>query len=689
MQNHVFQPIAADALLDAELQKRCTHQSKVQIGCPDIDQNVLLGGFERASVIGVSTEEESMSLQMAVQVVATQLAYDDAQTALIASTLPVATVARALKDTLLAQHGRAFAWRSVLERVSISRVFDVRGLEEALGEVERAEKSAAVCGGRPETPVEQARVAPDDVRESERELPALRRLSMEIPDSEEDDDGEFSQEDVYLLESDEESSELSEVPEMLPSQEEGGEQGGEKEQVKANYGEENVSTSSPLSSLSSLEELEDIEHLEPVEEEEENQESGSVDADALSDIVDSHSQAIFQPLADGLAANYPVSRAQSPLFQTDAESTLKPTIIMSHGNSPTAVQEDTQAVLGIGTGESFSVLETTSPEYSLETASKATMEMAVEAASEQQLEGPQIGQSRVEILRAASSEGKSSRKMSEMDAEQVESQKFELATRLHSSSTMQPQERMVELESSFIEPIFETAFEEPSLEEFAPIEPTPPQLPQPSQPSRTSPQSKRQETPQSKSQETPHSSPPTIIAITHFSTLLTTLFANSSSPAAHDALQLLSRRIRHLSRTLSSSPLILLTNGTTAPFLPASAPPPTLLSKPRKPQHEPTLKSVFSPLPNAPAPKKHKPAFGLSFTQMLDVHLLCTTQPRNNQDAERLALGQAARMVWVVEVLMDDVGVWDGRTGERSTREQRWGAFEIQGGRLVDVFPRP
>ncbi|KAG7120412.1 hypothetical protein HYQ44_004908 [Verticillium longisporum] len=192
------------------------------------------------------------------------------------------------------------------------------------------------------------------------------------------------------------------------------------------------------------------------------------------------------------------------------------------------------------------------------------------------------------------------------------------------------------------------------------------------------------------------STAPDIILITHFSTLLTTLFARQDKSAAHNSINLLSSHLRHLSRTLPTSPLILLLN-TTAPSLPGTATPAvdTPSRKPSSRPLDPTLRSVFNPPPltiagyQSAASRRNKPSFGMVFAQMLDLHLLCTRVPRTAEDAERI-FGDApgdARFVWVVEVLLDEIGVWGGQgKGPRRSREQRWGAVDVVGGSVVDAF---
>ncbi|EFQ32659.1 uncharacterized protein GLRG_07803 [Colletotrichum graminicola M1.001] len=223
--------------------------------------------------------------------------------------------------------------------------------------------------------------------------------------------------------------------------------------------------------------------------------------------------------------------------------------------------------------------------------------------------------------------------------------------------------------------------------------------------------------------------PPDIILITHFQSLMTALFTRHNRQSAHHSLQVLSTHLRYLARNLPSSPLIMLLNGTSSSKeAPTSAsrpadhqdgPPPPLNygggaggSRSNKPL-DPTLRSIFNPPPlnstgyggNQAASRRNRPTFGLVFSQLLDLHLLCTRVPRNKEDVEKiyaLAPGPGvggenggfkggARYVWVIEVLLDELGVWEGdilnsTVKVRKGREQRWAAVDVKGGRVVDAF---
>jgi hypothetical protein len=102
--------------------------------------------------------------------------------------------------------------------------------------------------------------------------------------------------------------------------------------------------------------------------------------------------------------------------------------------------------------------------------------------------------------------------------------------------------------------------------------------------------------------------------------------------------------------------------------------------------------------------RQNRPSFGVTFAQFLDLHLLCTKVPRTRDDVEmEIALGAGSEDVkyaWVVEVLLDELGIWDWEKGQsedsrgeetrlppRVNREQRWGAVDVWDGvRVVDAF---
>ncbi|CEI60933.1 unnamed protein product [Fusarium venenatum] len=182
---------------------------------------------------------------------------------------------------------------------------------------------------------------------------------------------------------------------------------------------------------------------------------------------------------------------------------------------------------------------------------------------------------------------------------------------------------------------------------------------------------------------------PEVIVMTHFSSLLTSLFAHRERSAARTSLQLLGSHLRDLSRNLPSNPLILLLNSTSSSFSgPAST---TTATSPAKQAFiDPTLRSIFNP-PSATgySSRRTKPNFGLSFTQLLDLHILCTRIPKKRTVAELVVQprsGEEAKMVWAVEVLLDEMGVWESKMGARAGREQRWTVIDVVKGRIERAF---
>jgi hypothetical protein len=212
-------------------------------------------------------------------------------------------------------------------------------------------------------------------------------------------------------------------------------------------------------------------------------------------------------------------------------------------------------------------------------------------------------------------------------------------------------------------------------------------------------------------------STPDIIVVTHFSSLLRTLFTHCDKASAHTNLQLLSLRLRRLARS-AAGPLIMLLNTTASPStMPSKSGLGAFPSDPNHPANssesvtaikrqrplDPTLRSIFDTAPqprggygnvpihgydhgyghgydagSAAGPgraaaalmRRNKPSFGAMFAQFLDLHLLCTKVPRTREDAEAaVALGTGAgiegvKYAWVVEVLLDELGALDWkRTG--------------------------
>lgn len=222
------------------------------------------------------------------------------------------------------------------------------------------------------------------------------------------------------------------------------------------------------------------------------------------------------------------------------------------------------------------------------------------------------------------------------------------------------------------------------------------------------------------------SSHPDVILITHMSTLLSSLFHQRDKAIAHQTLQLLASHLRYLTRSPEhGGPLVMILNSTTSSDInypvppreqdrdgPLRQPPQGGPRSPNRPL-DPTLRSIFNPPPlplsglsyshDTPQSRRNKPSFGLIFTQMLDMHLLCTKIPKTKRDAKALyapvspGTGKKVDYVWAVEVLLDQIGLWEGpekvlEGAPRRSREQRWGAVEVEKHgsivRLVDAFEK-
>jgi hypothetical protein len=219
---------------------------------------------------------------------------------------------------------------------------------------------------------------------------------------------------------------------------------------------------------------------------------------------------------------------------------------------------------------------------------------------------------------------------------------------------------------------------------------------------------------QSNPQETGPATLPDLIVITHTSTLLNALFTGRDKEVAHNTMLLLSSHLHSLTRSPShGGPLLMFINSTTSPSSsstsfshhtnPGSTAPPT----DRQNHVEPTLRSIFNIPPptvaghqqvvqNFTPARRNKPAFGVVFSQMLDLHLLCTRVPRTRADNAALMANPGLAVpgvsyVWVVEVLLDEIGVYERSDEgwnweERRCREQRWGVVDIDAeGRVVDA----
>ncbi|KAG5927486.1 hypothetical protein E4U42_002196 [Claviceps africana] len=171
--------------------------------------------------------------------------------------------------------------------------------------------------------------------------------------------------------------------------------------------------------------------------------------------------------------------------------------------------------------------------------------------------------------------------------------------------------------------------------------------------------------------------PPSLVLITHFSSLLSGLFAQRERRAAHETVSRVGARLGRLSRTLPSGPLVMMLNSATGTG--------TGTGPPTRTAADPSLQGIFGPRP--------RPSFGVVFAQLLDMHLLCSrattrhggtpTETVRRRDGGQEQDHPGAASVTVVEVLTDDMGVWQGRRGPRPSREQRWTAVHVVAGRVV------
>ncbi|KAH8711136.1 hypothetical protein HC256_007951 [Beauveria bassiana] len=185
-------------------------------------------------------------------------------------------------------------------------------------------------------------------------------------------------------------------------------------------------------------------------------------------------------------------------------------------------------------------------------------------------------------------------------------------------------------------------------------------------------------------------SPPEIIVVTHFSTLLTSLFARRENAAAHQSLALLKTRLRWLSRS-SSMPLLLLVNSTMeepSTKHKASAPELNGLAASNR-SSDATLRSIFAYVRTL---RPSKPSFGIVFSQFLDLHLLCTDI--SGQERASYSLGEHSALTQtshrrlgptLVEVLQDNLELNSPHARE-CHREQRWAILDVSNQQIVNAY---
>ncbi|PHH74339.1 hypothetical protein CDD82_4978 [Ophiocordyceps australis] len=147
---------------------------------------------------------------------------------------------------------------------------------------------------------------------------------------------------------------------------------------------------------------------------------------------------------------------------------------------------------------------------------------------------------------------------------------------------------------------------------------------------------------------------PSIVLIARFSCLLAGLFAQRPADAVHAVLNRLGRQMRRVTRG-PGQPLLLLLNSTTGTIT-TSATANTAATTTAA-----TLRSLLT--------ARCKPAYGLAFSRLLDLHLLASSHPP----------------LTALEVLLDEQGLWCGHGVFRPCREQRSTFVRLVAGRVVDA----
>ena len=129
-----------------------------------MDDDVLLGGFERASIVGISAEDEDLgvqvrtnvmketqsgllifSCQLGLQTLAHSLLEGSVKNALLITPKPTSAMLASLRDAIKAElETRGYMrdktkLRQCLDNVMLSCVFDLDGLWEVLADLDRSE----------------------------------------------------------------------------------------------------------------------------------------------------------------------------------------------------------------------------------------------------------------------------------------------------------------------------------------------------------------------------------------------------------------------------------------------------------------------------------------------------------------------------------------------------------------------
>ncbi|KAJ0295359.1 hypothetical protein COL516b_012652 [Colletotrichum fioriniae] len=593
-----LEPVSAAVLCSRETKRRdaAVARGRVRVGSREVDEEVLGGGFERGSVVGLSSESEQMGILISMQALAKTLCGSESESdgegkearVMVVTTQPPAAILPPLRDAIrteLVVRGTAEVdvvtrLRRCLGRVSISRVFDLEGLWEALGDLDIP----------PESP--EPRVISSS--------PGVRAPPRERLEKDGDDDGAEGEKKDEAVAEDPVSVEVSADDAAISSRRH----------------------AAPGPELSQQPERIVLPELKP-----QPQPARSTKTEIADSDEDDDEDAISLPSSSS-SLSPPPSTIRSPTPFVDAGSRERADEV-----EVTGVEED-----------------------DLDNNAEETPEQVTEEPHEEEEE-----------------EGE------------------------------EPERRP----------------------------PPGDEIPANAIPAVAAPEKGSPEDDDSKGPALPD-----IILITHFHSLMAALFTHRDRQSAHDSLQHLSSHLRYLSRNLQTSPLIILLNSTSSSKQSTTIKPANTQGGPPAPAPpnrgengagssgkaaDPTLQSIFNPPAlnikgygyggNQAASRRNKPTFGLVFSQLLDLHLLCTKIPRDKEDAERLyaavpggGSGEndgtgVVRFVWALEVLLDESGVWEHGTGvgagaeaggrrrtPRKSREQRWGAIDVRGGRVVDAF---
>ncbi|KAF4967021.1 hypothetical protein FZEAL_10582, partial [Fusarium zealandicum] len=138
-----LEPIPASVLADKEARRRdeVLKLGACKTGCVRLDDEVLVGGFERGSVAGISAEDEEMGLGL--QTLAHSLCDGRVKSGLVVTPKPASVMLAGLRDAVKAElkEDARKGTRECLERVMLSCVFDLDGLWEVLSDLDRAEET--------------------------------------------------------------------------------------------------------------------------------------------------------------------------------------------------------------------------------------------------------------------------------------------------------------------------------------------------------------------------------------------------------------------------------------------------------------------------------------------------------------------------------------------------------------------